>query len=101
MPCSVYNRLVKRDLSRRVMDLSIRGKISLVWRSFRDPDVPVFAKAVLPLVVAYVALPFDIVPDRVPILGQIDDLVIVAAGMTLFVALTPRHVLEYHLSELE
>jgi len=83
------------------MDLSIRGKISLVWRAFRDPDVPVFAKAVLPLVVAYIALPFDIVPDRVPILGQIDDLVIVAVGMTLFVALTPRHVLEYHLGELE
>lgn len=92
---------MKRDLSRRVMALSIGGKISLVWRTFRDPDVPVFAKAVLPLVVAYVALPFDIISDRIPILGQIDDLVIIAAGMTLFVALTPRHVLEYHLGALE
>jgi uncharacterized membrane protein YkvA (DUF1232 family) len=92
---------MKRDLSRRVMALSIRGKIGLVWRSFRDPDVPMFAKALLPLVVAYVALPFDIIPDRVPILGQVDDIVIIAAGLTLFVALTPSHVLEYHLSELE
>jgi uncharacterized membrane protein YkvA (DUF1232 family) len=92
---------MKRDLSRRVMALSIRGKIGLVWRSFRDPDVPVFAKALLPLVVAYVALPFDIIPDRIPILGQIDDVVIIAAGLTLFVALTPSHVLEYHLGALE
>jgi uncharacterized membrane protein YkvA (DUF1232 family) len=92
---------MKRDLSRRVMALSIRGKLALVWRSFRDPDVPVFAKALLPLLVAYIAMPFDIVPDFIPVLGQLDDLVIIAAGMTVFVALTPRHVIEYHLGELE
>jgi uncharacterized membrane protein YkvA (DUF1232 family) len=92
---------VKRDLSRRVMALSIRGKFLLFWRAFRDPDVPVFAKALLPLLVVYIALPFDVVPDVIPLLGQLDDLVIVAAGMTLFLALTPRHVIEYHLGELE
>jgi uncharacterized membrane protein YkvA (DUF1232 family) len=92
---------MKRDLSRRVMALSLGGKVSLVWRAFRDPDVPVVAKALLPLVVAYVALPFDIIPDRIPLLGQVDDIVIIAAGMTLFVAMTPRHVLEYHLGALE
>lgn len=92
---------MKRDLSRRVMALSIRNKISLVWRMFRDPDVPVFAKAVLPLLVAYIALPFDLVPDDIPVLGQLDDLVVVAAGMTLFLALTPRRVIEHHLGELE
>jgi uncharacterized membrane protein YkvA (DUF1232 family) len=92
---------MKRDLSRRVMALPIGGKISLVWRTFRDPEVPLFAKAVLPLVVAYIALPFDVIPDRIPILGQVDDVVVIAAGMTLFVALTPRHVLEYHLGALE
>jgi carbonic anhydrase len=68
---------------------------------FRDPDVPMFAKAVLPLLVAYVAMPFDLVPDFIPVLGQLDDLVIVAGGMTLFLALTPRRVIEYHLGELE
>jgi len=83
------------------MALSIRNKISLVWRMFRDPDVPVFAKAVLPLLVAYIALPFDLVPDDIPVLGQLDDLVVVAAGMTLFLALTPRRVIEHHLGELE
>jgi uncharacterized membrane protein YkvA (DUF1232 family) len=92
---------MKRDLSRRVMALSIRGKISLVWRSFRDPDVPVFAKAVLPVLVAYIAMPFDLIPDFIPVLGQLDDLLIIAGGMTLFLALTPRHVIEYHLGELE
>ena len=92
---------MKRDLSRRVMALSIRGKISLFWRAFRDRDVPVVAKAVLPLLVVYIAMPFDIVPDFIPLLGQLDDLVVVAAGMTLFLALTPRHVIEYHLGELE
>lgn len=83
------------------MALSIRGKLSLLWRMFRDPDVPTTAKTVLPLLIAYVAMPFDIVPDFIPLLGQLDDLVVIAAGMTLFLALTPRHIVEYHLSALE
>jgi len=64
-------------------------------------NIQVHLVAGVALVVAYVALPFDVISDRIPILGQIDDLVIIAAGMTLFVALTPRHVLEYHLGALE
>jgi uncharacterized membrane protein YkvA (DUF1232 family) len=92
---------MKRDLSRRVMALSLRGKLSLVWRSFRDPDVPVVAKALLPLIVGYLAFPLDLVPDFIPVLGQLDDLVVIAAGMTLFLAMTPRHVIEHHLGELE
>jgi uncharacterized membrane protein YkvA (DUF1232 family) len=92
---------VKRDLSRRIMALPLRSKLALVWRMVRDPDVPGIAKLVLPVIVAYLAFPLDLIPDFIPVLGQLDDLLVVAAGLGLFVWLTPQHVVEDHLTELE
>jgi len=83
------------------MALPLRSKLSLVWRMFRDPDVPVVAKTVLPVIVAYLAFPFDIIPDFIPVLGQIDDLLVIAAGLGVFLWLTPRPVIEEHLDALE
>lgn len=83
------------------MALPLRSKFTLLWRMLRDPDVPAFAKAVLPVLVAYLAMPFDIVPDFIPVLGQLDDLVVIAAGLGVFLWLTPRPVVEDHLTALE
>jgi uncharacterized membrane protein YkvA (DUF1232 family) len=83
------------------MALPVRSQATLLWRLFRDAEVPVTAKAILPAIVAYLALPFDIVPDFIPVLGQVDDLVIVTAGLGLFLLLTPRPVIEDHLRALE
>jgi len=96
-----YTRRVKRDLSKRIMKLPLRAKLKLVWRMFRDPQVPAQAKVVLPVIGLYVAMPFDLIPDFIPLLGQLDDLFIVAAGLGLFIWLTPRHIVEYHLQEFE
>jgi uncharacterized membrane protein YkvA (DUF1232 family) len=93
--------LVKKDLRKRVMALSLRLKLVLVWRMFRDPQVPRHAKAILPVLAAYLALPFDIVPDFIPLLGQLDDLLVIAAGLSVFLWLTPAGVIERHLRALE
>ena len=53
--------------------------------------------ALLPAIVAYLALALDLIPDFVPVLGQIDDVLVVTAGLGLFLRLTPRHVIERHL----
>ena len=92
---------MKKDLSRRIMKLPLRAKLSLVWRMLRDPHVPLLPKAVLPVIVAYLAFPFDIIPDFIPLLGQLDDLLILAAGLGIFLWLTPREVIERHLRALE
>ena len=67
---------MKRDLSKRIMALPLRAKASLIWRMFRDPDVPLVAKSVLPIIAGYLAMPFDIVPDFIPVAGQLDDLIV-------------------------
>ena len=67
---------------------------------FRDARVPVHAKAVLGLVALYVLSPVDLVPEWIPVLGQLDDLAAIAAGLTLFVRLCPPEVVEQHEARL-
>jgi uncharacterized membrane protein YkvA (DUF1232 family) len=57
----------------------------LIWSLITDERVPIGRKALLGGAVGYVALGRDIVPDRVPLLGQLDDLVVVALAIDVFV----------------
>jgi len=60
----------------------------------RDPRTPWYAKALAGLVVAYALSPIDLIPDFVPVLGYLDDLVIVPAGIVLVVRLVPAAVMQ-------
>ncbi len=92
---------MQRDLNRRILALPWRRKLALAVRMWRDPDVPGLAKAILPVLVAYLAFPLDLIPDFIPVLGQLDDLLVVVAGMGVILWLTPRDVIESHLDALE
>jgi uncharacterized membrane protein YkvA (DUF1232 family) len=59
----------------------------------RDPRTPWYARMVATAVVAYALSPIDLIPDFVPVLGYLDDLVIVPAGIALAVRLVPPEVL--------
>lgn len=52
--------------------------LSWVSRLARDPRVPRRRKLLLPALVGYLALPFDLVPDFIPVAGQLDDAIVVA-----------------------
>jgi uncharacterized membrane protein YkvA (DUF1232 family) len=64
----------------------------LYWRLFRDPRVSILPKALLVLTVLYVISPLDVIPDFVPVIGEMDDLVVVLSGLWLFVRLCPPGV---------
>jgi uncharacterized membrane protein YkvA (DUF1232 family) len=92
---------MRRDLRRRILALSARDKMTLAWRLFRHPDVPPAAKAVMPGTLLYLASPIDVLPDFIPVVGQVDDLLVIGAALVLVLWLTPQHVLESLLRELE
>ena len=75
-----WARILKRD-------------IATLWLAARHPDVPWYAKAIAAATVAYALSPVDLIPDFVPILGYLDDLVIVPAGILLAVRLIPDRTL--------
>lgn len=60
-----------------------------LWRLARHPRTPWAARALALLVVAYAASPIDLIPDFIPVLGQLDDLVLVPLGVWLAVRLCP------------
>ena len=64
----------------------------LYWRLFRDGRVPILPKALLVLTLVYVVSPLDLVPDFIPVIGEMDDVVVVLAGLWLFVRLCPPEV---------
>jgi uncharacterized membrane protein YkvA (DUF1232 family) len=64
--------------------------------AMRDPRVPWHAKAIGACVLAYVLSPIDLIPDFIPILGLLDDLVLVPLGMMAMLRLIPADVLAEH-----
>ncbi len=62
----------------------------------RDRRVPLYPKLVLGLALLYVLSPLDFIPDWIPVLGQLDDLAALAAGLALFIRLCPPSVVEEH-----
>ena len=55
--------------------------VKLVWRLARDPRVPARSKAVLVVLGGYLASPVDLIPDFIPGLGQLDDIVVIAFAL--------------------
>ena len=71
----------------------------LVLRLLKDRRVPVFAKAVFCLCLAYVVWPADLIPDLlVPVAGSLDDLAVLLAGLRFLLYRTPPDILQEHLS---
>jgi uncharacterized membrane protein YkvA (DUF1232 family) len=65
-----------------------------LYLACRDPRVPWHAKALAAAVVAYALSPFDLVPDFIPVLGYLDDLILIPIGVLLVRRLVPGHVLD-------
>ena len=78
-----------------------RRDLHAVYLAARDPRVPWHAKAVALFVTAYAFSPIDLIPDFVPILGYLDDLVIVPIGLWLAIRLIPPDILEEHRAAAE
>jgi uncharacterized membrane protein YkvA (DUF1232 family) len=66
---------------------AIKVDVVALWLSARDPRVPWVAKLVAGIIAAYALSPVDLVPDFIPILGYLDDLIIVPLGILLAVRL--------------
>lgn len=64
-----------------------------LYLACRDPRVPWYAKAVAGFVVAYALSPIDLIPDFIPVLGYLDDLIIIPLGLLLAVRMIPPQVL--------
>jgi uncharacterized membrane protein YkvA (DUF1232 family) len=72
---------------------SIKRDVVALWIAARDRRTPWYAKLAAAAVAAYALSPIDLIPDFIPVLGYLDDLVIVPAGIMLAVALIPADLM--------
>jgi uncharacterized membrane protein YkvA (DUF1232 family) len=72
----------------------LKGEILALYLAFKDPRTPWYAKALSAVIISYALSPIDLIPDFIPFLGYLDDLILIPAGITLLVRMIPKEVLE-------
>jgi len=73
---------------------ALKNEAFAVYLAAKDPRTPWYAKALIFFVVAHTFSPIDLIPDFIPILGYLDDLIITPGGLWLAVRMIPPEVLE-------
>jgi uncharacterized membrane protein YkvA (DUF1232 family) len=73
-----------KTLKREVHALSLAAK---------DPRVPWYAKVFALLIIGYALSPIDLIPDFIPVIGYIDDLILIPAGIALLIKMIPKEVM--------
>jgi uncharacterized membrane protein YkvA (DUF1232 family) len=73
---------------------ALKRETVALYFAARDPRTPWYAKALVACVVAYALSPIDLIPDPIPILGYLDDLLLLPLGIYIAIKLIPPQVLE-------
>lgn len=73
---------------------ALKREVLALWIAARDPRTPWYAKAFAGAVAAYALSPIDLIPDFIPVLGYLDDLVIVPLGIAIALRLIPKELMD-------
>lgn len=73
---------------------AIKRDTLALYLAARHPDTPWYAKALAVLIVGYALSPIDLIPDFIPVLGYLDDVILLPVGIFLCIRLIPPHVLD-------
>ena len=71
----------------------LKAELHALYLAYRDPRVPWYARAFAVLVVGYAFSPIDLIPDPIPVLGYLDDLILIPLGIALALRLIPPEVM--------
>ncbi len=71
----------------------LKAEFAFYQRLQKHPQTPTFAKALLWLAIAYLLMPFDLIPDFLPVIGQLDELVIIPLLLYFALKLTPPNII--------
>jgi len=72
----------------------LKKEVGALYLAYKRPDVPIYAKLVSILVVGYALSPIDLIPDFIPVLGYLDDLILVPLGIAFAIKLIPKNIMD-------
>jgi len=91
----------EKKLAKRIAKLPFLDKISLAGSLISDGRIPIAPRIIALVLVLYIASPIDLIPDFIPVIGYLDDILIVLVGAGLLLRSVPRHILEEHVVRYE
>jgi len=73
---------------------ALKREVYALSLAVKDPRVPWYAKIFALLIIGYALSPIDLIPDFIPIIGYVDDLILIPAGIILLIKMIPKEVME-------
>lgn len=80
---------------------TLKKTVPAVFLSLKDKDTPILAKVLAGITVGYALSPIDLIPDFIPVLGYLDDVILLPALIALTIKLIPEDVWERNLAQAE
>jgi uncharacterized membrane protein YkvA (DUF1232 family) len=72
---------------------ALKRDVMTLWFALKHPQTPWYSRAFAAVLTAYALSPIDLIPDFIPVLGYLDDLIIVPVGVWLLIRMVPNQVL--------
>jgi len=72
----------------------LRSEVYALYLASKHPRTPWYAKAFAVLIIGYALSPIDLIPDFIPVVGYVDDLIIVPIGISLLIKMIPKEIME-------
>ncbi len=82
------------DLGWKKRVKELKTEIVALYLAYKDPRVPWYAKAFIVVIVGYALSPVDLIPDFIPVLGYVDDFILIPAAITVALKMIPPDILE-------
>ncbi len=79
---------------------SFKRELIVYRRVLRDERTPLLAKLFLALAIGYLCMPFDLIPDFIPVIGHLDDVIIIPALVFAALLLVPREIVSEHRAQV-
>ncbi len=78
----------------KIKSRQLRSQVYTLYLASKHPRTPWYAKVLAGLIIGYVLSPIDLIPDFIPVVGYLDDLILVPLGVALLIKIIPRDILE-------
>ena len=88
-------------LPKLIRGVRLATTLLALWKLFKHPDTPLAPKLVAIAVLAYAVSPIDLIPDFIPVLGMLDEILLIPMGVALAIRLTPPHLWQARLAEAQ
>ena len=72
----------------------LKNYLCVIYFAYRDPEMPLFPKIFAAILMGYAASPIDLIPDFIPVLGYLDDLIILSIGAFILLRIIPKDILQ-------